>query len=87
MTYRELIDKANKQLENNKITLGEYEEMTKPLDQEILKVGKWIEEHDDYGKLTGWHCSNCYDKTGFVTTCAWDYCTSCGAEMRGKEND
>lgn len=49
------------------------------------KKGKWIEERDDYGELTGWHCSNCYGKTGFFTTCKWDYCPNCGAEMRGEE--
>ena len=49
------------------------------------KKGKWIEERDDYGELTGWHCSNCYDKTGFVTTCAWSYCPNCGAKMGGEE--
>ena len=54
---------------------------------EERKVGKWIEERDDYGNITAWHCSNCYDKTGFITTCAWDYCPSCGAEMRGSENE
>lgn len=54
---------------------------------EERKVGKWIAERDDYGNITGWHCSNCYDKTGFYTTCAWDYCPNCGAEMRGAEDD
>lgn len=49
------------------------------------KVGKWIEERDDYGDITAWHCSNCYDKTGFVTTCAWDYCPSCGTKMEGEK--
>lgn len=51
----------------------------------IRKKGKWIEERDGYGNITGWHCSNCYDKTGFVTTCTWDYCPSCGAEMESEE--
>lgn len=54
---------------------------------EERKVGKWIVERDDYGELTRWHCSNCYDKTGFFTTCAWDYCPNCGADMRGSENE
>ena len=45
------------------------------------KVGKWIEERDDYGNITAWHCSNCYEKTGFFTTCAWDYCPNCGSKM------
>lgn len=49
------------------------------------KVGKWIAERDDYGNITGWHCSNCYDKTGFVTTCAWDYCPSCGSRNEVEE--
>ena len=35
MTYRELDYKATRLLDNGKITLGEYEEMTKPLDREI----------------------------------------------------
>ena len=35
MTYRELFYKAKMLTDNNKITLGEYEEMTKPLDREI----------------------------------------------------
>lgn len=51
----------------------------------IHKVGKWIAERDNYGNITGWHCSNCYNKTGFVTTCAWDYCPNCGAEMKVEE--
>ena len=46
---------------------------------EERKIGKWIEERDDYGNITGWHCSNCYDKTGFFTTCKWDYCPNCGS--------
>jgi hypothetical protein len=35
MTYRELLYKATRLLDNDKITLGEYEEMTKPLDREV----------------------------------------------------
>lgn len=35
MTYRELYEKATKQLEKSEITLGEYEEMTNALDREI----------------------------------------------------
>lgn len=42
MTYRELYDNTFKMLENNEITLGEYEEMTKPLDDEVCKTGRWI---------------------------------------------
>lgn len=35
MTYRELYEKAEKQLEKGEITSGEFDEMTKPLDEEI----------------------------------------------------
>ena len=65
----------------NGYDLGKKRADTCPLvETEELKTGEWIEERDDYGELTGWHCSNCYDKTGFVTTCAWDYCPKCGSK-------
>lgn len=35
MTYMELYEKANRMLDSNEITLGEYEEMIKPLDAEV----------------------------------------------------
>jgi hypothetical protein len=69
-----------------------YDEMDKVMEEvkkavtPTRKKGKWIEERDDYGELTGWHCSNCYDETGFVTTCAWDYCPNCGAEMEDADD-
>ncbi len=47
----------------------------------IRPKGHWIEERNDYGEIECWHCSNCYDDTGFITTCAWDYCPNCGADM------
>ena len=36
MTYIELYEKATRQLEKSEITLGEYEEMIKPLNREII---------------------------------------------------
>lgn len=35
MTYRELLYKATRLCDKGEITLGEYEEMTKPLDREV----------------------------------------------------
>ncbi len=35
MTHRELLYKATRLINKNEITLGEYEEMTKPLDEEV----------------------------------------------------
>ena len=49
--------------------------------------GHWIEERNDYGEITHWHCSNCYDDSGFITTCKWDYCPNCGADMRGDSDE
>ena len=49
------------------------------------KIGHWIEERDDYGEIMNWHCSNCYEDSGFITTCKWDYCPECGARMESEE--
>lgn len=91
MTYRELLYKAQRLINQDKITLGEYDEMTKPLDEEVRKVGKWI-----YDKASqNWRCSVCNEtpKTlGYVGTSAFmtehfKYCNHCGAEMAGVENE
>lgn len=45
MTYLDLIRNADYKLENDAITLGEYEQMIEPLNREIQperKKGKWI---------------------------------------------
>lgn len=51
----------------------------------IRPKGHWIEERNDYGELTHWHCSNCYDNSGFITTCKWDFCPNCGSNNREVE--
>lgn len=51
----------------------------------IKSKGHWIEERNDYGEITHWHCSNCYKDSGFITTCKWDYCPSCGSDNREVE--
>lgn len=48
------------------------------------KMGHWIEERNDYGEIQGWHCSECYEDTGFTTNCKWDFCPSCGAKMESE---
>lgn len=88
MTYRELYEKATRQLEKSEITLGEYEEITKPLDEEIRKKGKWIKVTEtDFG--IGYECSEC---GRFILTESIDekklkdfpYC-HCGAEMESED--
>ena len=49
------------------------------------KMGRWIEERNDYEEITRWHCSRCYDDSGFTTTCKWDYCPNCGAKIEVSE--
>ena len=83
MTYRELFYKATRLVNNGEITLGEYEEMTKPLDREIEqepKTGHWIEDAEQHHVEKTYHCSECghkawgeYEKT--------EYCGGCGAKM------
>lgn len=85
---KEVVDIINRQRFGiNKISMGIIKEKLEALPPvaPIHKVGKWIAERDDYGNITGWHCSNCYNKTGFVTTCAWDYCPSCGSRNEMEE--
>ena len=55
--------------------------ISEALEQEPKK-GHWIDERNDYGEIIHWHCSNCYDDSGYTTTCKWDYCPNCGADMR-----
>lgn len=40
MTYRELIHKSARLLNRRKITVDEYEEMTKPLDRDVEYLDK-----------------------------------------------
>ena len=42
MTYKNLYEKAEWKLEKGEITIGEFDEMTKPLDEEIRPHGEWI---------------------------------------------
>ena len=45
--------------------------------------GVWVEERDDYGKVNAWHCSNCYERTGFYTNYASNFCCECGVKKIG----
>lgn len=48
MTYKELFYKATRLIEHHQITIGEYEEMTKPLDREVEQetVSKEVYDHE-----------------------------------------
>lgn len=80
MTYYELFTKAENFLIKNKITLGEYDEMVQPLNEEVRKVGKWIDAGWDGEKcsLCGWNIDDTYYVPQF------EYCPNCGARMKGE---
>jgi hypothetical protein len=77
MTYRELCEKACRMLDSDEISIGEFEQMTAPLDNEIEpKTGEWI----DTG--SGTECSECHEiMYGYDNY--RNYCPHCGAKMEG----
>lgn len=93
MTYRELLYKAQRLINHNEITLGEYDKMTKPLDEEVRKEGKWIEvwesQRDEFsGEYDEWRehkCSICDFQE--MDADRFNFCPNCGADMRGDENE
>lgn len=94
MTYRELLYKVQRLINHNEITLGEYDKMTKPLDEEVRKTGKWIKYEKDFTesgtyrqiKMPVIECSICQEKiAGHIGI--MNYCPNCGADMRGAENE
>lgn len=86
MTYRELLYKAQRLINNDEITLGEYEEMTKPLNEEVRKVGKWKRKpiRNYKGGCIGVEmiCSCCNKDNRHDEY--MDFCPNCGAKMEGE---
>lgn len=85
MTYRELLYKAQRLINQDKITLDEYDEMTKPLDEEVRKVGKWIRKpiRNEKGGCIGAQmiCSYCEKDNEQDKKLA--YCPNCGSKNGG----
>lgn len=52
MTYRELLYKSVKLLDSGKITIGEYEHMTKPLDRQVDSIYLIREEIEKHRRKT-----------------------------------
>lgn len=69
MTYLELYEQTEYELEQNLITLGEYVKKIKPLEQEVRQTGHWIKDGDSYSDLYDFkircHCSICGNKKVF----------------------
>lgn len=89
MTYMDLYKTAERALVHNEITVGDFYEMIKPLQEEIQPKGRWIEtrEQNEAEPAIIRKCSRCGGclPRGMRGT---DHCPTCGAYMReGKSND
>lgn len=45
------------------------------------EIGYWIIERNSYEEDIAYHCSKCYEKSGFTTTSADKFCPNCGKKM------
>lgn len=86
MNAIEIYENAIRMFEiNGEITLGEFEEMIKPLEDVAPVVhGEWIEDiayYDENGcPCIVARCSNCGE--AYPT---YNYCPNCGAKMDGEK--
>ena len=84
MRLSKVYEDAERRLERNEITLGEFERL---VDIEVIepKRGEWIETSD------GTMCGNCHkfpydDGEYHIANWYSDFCPNCGADMR-KESE
>ena len=98
MTYYELIRDAEHELIFNKITLGEYEEMIKPLKREIEQQPsrEWKEIYAESEGSNSWiefKCPHCGYSFGMESgeydwhygdEIPWKYCPICGGSAEHK---
>ena len=91
MTYYDLMVSANRKLDNNEITLGEYEKMIEPLKREIepeRKTGHWIIHSDDlFPSESTQECSECHEHQPLDWRHSDNYCPNCGADMREVQDE
>lgn len=84
MTYLDLIRNADYKLDNDAITLGEYEKMIEPLNREIQpehKQGEWIPV--THG-MAGYECDQCHEYAPYYANgneYLSKFCPSCGSLM------
>ena len=82
MTYYELFTKAENLLIHNKISLGEYDKMVQPLNEEVRKEGHWIRDghHIRCSECSEYICDT--DREG--DTIPQNFCPNCGSKMKGE---
>ena len=65
-------------------TIGKRFDDLPHADVQPVRHGHWTLQEDRTKKLYGWHiCSECGAWIGEPT----NYCSNCGADMRGEQND
>ena len=77
MILSKVYEDAERRLERNEITLGEFERL---VDIEVIepKRGEWIRD----GGIE--KCNQCGERKEFPH---WGYCPACGADMRGIKDE
>ncbi len=78
MILSKVYEDAERRLERNEITLGEFEQL---VDIEVIepKRGKWID--DDF--VGQYRCSEC----DYYAIDEYDYCPNCGVLMTEREDE
>lgn len=89
MILSKVYEDAERRLERNEITLGEFERL---VDIEVIepKRGEWVWQSSTTGSFTErrYKCSNC--QYGVVTQREeprYNFCPNCGARMKGADDD
>ena len=82
MTYREIYESALWDLRHSNITVGEFDERVKPLNQEVKKTGHWILDETD-NSITCDQCGCLIWANDIINGDAY-YCPNCGANMKGE---
>jgi len=78
MTYLELIRDADKQLDDGRITIGEYENMIKPLERQIQpETAKRIVGKSRDGMTLWYQCDMCNEPVDAQD----NYCRGCGRRL------
>ena len=56
-----------------------------PSVQPERKTGKWIPKHSKYCRT--WECSKCGYRVDLEDGGIYNFCSACGADMRGEQDD
>lgn len=86
MILSKVYEDAERRLERNEITLGEFERL---VDIEVIepKRGEWIEWIDCEGEVF-WKCSACGQVSeASAADILYKFCPFCGADMRERESE